>query len=127
MGNIKKMSYSVKKEKKWRDAKRSQDILHETTEPIFLRFTQYAIWAHFQLEEYRHNYELGIDRDTNQPFMKSQVDITRQEVETNVGLDDFECRCYATAGSLDQAIRSEIASLKVACKYLSFIEICEDI
>uniref|UniRef100_A0AC34R6B0 Uncharacterized protein n=1 Tax=Panagrolaimus sp. JU765 TaxID=591449 RepID=A0AC34R6B0_9BILA len=66
------------------------------------------------LDENRHNYESGIDSDSNQPFLKAQVEITRQEVETNAGLGDFSCRCHAIAGSADQEKRSEAANVKVA-------------
>ena len=69
------------------------------------------------MDENRHEYESGIDPANNQPFLRAQVEITRLEVETNVGLGDFDCRCYASAGSLDQAIRSENANVKVACKF----------
>lgn len=65
--------------------------------------------------------ESGIDHATNQAFLRAEVEITRQEVETNVGLGDFDCRCYATAGSMEQAIRSEIANVRVACKLFFFV------
>lgn len=73
-----------------------------------------------QLDDNRHQLQSGVDHATNQPYLRAEVEITRQEVETNVGLGDFDCRCYATAGSMDQAIRSEIANVKVACKFCIF-------
>uniref|UniRef100_A0A7E4UX97 Netrin receptor UNC5 n=1 Tax=Panagrellus redivivus TaxID=6233 RepID=A0A7E4UX97_PANRE len=74
-----------------------------------IRFKCNSKW----LDADRNRVEHGSAED-GQPYLRAEVEITRQEVEAVAGLGDFDCRCYAYAKSIDEAVRSGVANVRVA-------------
>ncbi|KAH7729376.1 UNC-5 protein [Aphelenchoides avenae] len=76
-----------------------------------LRFKCNSRW----LDDTRHEIQHGVDANTQLPYLRATVEITRQEVEANVlDLGDFACQCYASGASEVQAVRTDTALVRVA-------------
>uniref|UniRef100_A0A1I7X713 Ig-like domain-containing protein n=1 Tax=Heterorhabditis bacteriophora TaxID=37862 RepID=A0A1I7X713_HETBA len=67
------------------------------------------------LDESRYESILGTDVVSQLPYLESSVEISRQEVETSVHLEDLSCQCYASGTSDSHVIRSDSARIRVAC------------
>lgn len=69
-----------------------------------------------QIDQARQVNKEGTDPLSGLPYFESSIPIQRQEVEGYIGFDGFQCECYASSGEGSQAVKSDSATVKIACK-----------
>ncbi|VDK44337.1 unnamed protein product [Anisakis simplex] len=78
------------------------------------------------LEDSRVLKSQGKDPSTQLPYLRGTVEISRQEVDANIQLGDYTCQCYASGDSDSQAVRSDSARIRIACKFFVLNTSVED-